>query len=201
MIMLHYRFTPRMSNTNAQFWSSFCNSYPTVSKNCCMSKRQVLFICELGGLLCLSVSTTLVWMLLNVDPLVHISLWQKSSVLAWQSIVIGSLPLFIPSYTRKCTISCSLPWCEPVLEKLSLCHAHSAQVDDNWTALTACPCLTLNYSVIRPQQCWQSYGKKYSNIVDIFVVDIFFPFVGVNIYAWKNLISHIMAAQWLFNMF
>lgn len=86
MMMLHYRFAPRMSNTNAQFWSSFCNSYPAVSKNCCLSTHQVLFICELGGLLCLSVSTTLVWMLLNVDPLVHISLWQKSSVLAWQSI-------------------------------------------------------------------------------------------------------------------
>jgi hypothetical protein len=67
---------------------------------------------------------------------------------------IASAP-FILSDTRNALLNVACPWCKPLVVQLSLCRAHSAQMDYNWTALAEYHCLTLSLSMTRPEQCWQ----------------------------------------------
>jgi hypothetical protein len=66
------------------------------------------------------------------DPLIHASLWKNSSVHTWQPMVDGSLPLLLLQIPRNALLHVACPWCEPLVEQSSLCHAHLVQTDYNW---------------------------------------------------------------------
>jgi hypothetical protein len=83
--------TPRTSNINAQSCSNFRNSYPTVSKDHCLSTLHVLFVCGCGwASLPVFINNTGSAAFKHFGPLVHTSLRQTVSVHTWQSTVDGS---------------------------------------------------------------------------------------------------------------
>lgn len=49
-------------------------------------------------------------------------------------------------------------------------------MDYNWTALTACHCLTLRYSMTRRQQCCLTYNEKYFNTGNFLISFIYIMF-------------------------
>jgi hypothetical protein len=100
-------FAPRMSNSNTQSCSNFCNSYLTVSKNHCLSTQWCSLV-NVDRLPYLSAST-MVCMLLNILIHSHILHCGKEfhpyfSVNCWWNLC----PFHSFRHTKKCTTACCL---------------------------------------------------------------------------------------------
>lgn len=65
---------------------------------------------------------------------------------------------FIASDTKVCAVACCL-YLVQTCSGAVICTPWSL-VEDSWTILAACHCLTLSYSVPKCQHCCQSYNKN-----------------------------------------
>jgi hypothetical protein len=141
----------------------------------------------------LSAPTTLVQLLLNTSIHSYTLHCGKQFCL----YLAANCWCFIPSDTKKCTTACCLSLVQTSSGTVILHHANMAQTDCNWTTLTWCHCLTLSFSMTRPQQCCQSYNENipilpyFLNILHISIstilnfINLWFQLAAL--YRWQHL--------------
>jgi hypothetical protein len=120
-----------MSNVNAQF-AAISTSYPTVSKNHCLSMLHVFLVCGCGWtFLSLCINNTGSAAFKHFEPPVHTSLWQKVLSILSSQLSMDLCPIFSFRHQKTALLHVACPWCKTLVEQSSLCHAHLAQTD--WT--------------------------------------------------------------------